>query len=164
MASFDLVSKIDEMELHNALKNTEKQVAGRFDFKGSDAKAEFKEKENIIEIRAEDETRVKAVLDILRTNMGKRGIGFRGMKESEIEATGLKMKKMTINLTTGFDKDAQKLINRLLKESGFKGKSQYMDEKYRLESKSIDELQTVFQFLRTHQDMNLELKMENMKR
>jgi uncharacterized protein YajQ (UPF0234 family) len=108
--------------------------------------------------------KVKTVLDILRTNMGKRGIGFRGMKESEIENSGLKAKKMTLTLTTGFDKDAQKLVNRLIKESGFKGKSQYMDEKFRLESKSIDELQTLFQFLRTHKDMILELHMENMKR
>ena len=164
MASFDFVSRIDEMELSNALKNTEKMIAGRFDFKGSDAKAEYKEKEKVIEIRAEDEMKVKSVLDILRTNMGKRGIGMRGMKESEIENSGLKNKKMTLSLTTGFDKDAQKLMNRLIKESGFKGKSQYMDEKYRIESKSIDELQTLFQFLRSHKDMNLELHMENMKR
>ncbi len=164
MASFDLVSKIDEMELQNALKNTEKMVQGRYDFKGSDAKAEYKEKEKIIEIRAEDEMKVKAVLDILQTNMGKRGIGVRGMKVSEIENSGLKSKRLTMTLTTGFDKDAQKLMNRLIKESGFKGKSQYMDEKYRIESKSIDELQELFQFLRTHKDMNLELRMENMKR
>ena len=164
MASFDLVSKIDEMELSNALKNTEKMITGRFDFKGSEAKAEYKEKEKIIEIRAEDEMKVKAVLDILRTNMGKRGIGMRGMKESQIENSGLKNKKMTLTLTSGFDKDAQKLMNRLIKESGFKGKSQYMDEKYRIESKSIDELQTLFQFLRTHKDQTLELSMENMKR
>lgn len=164
MASFDLVSKINEMELSNALKNTEKVIAGRFDFKGSEAKAEYKEKEKVIEIRAEDEMKVKSVLDILRTNMGKRGIGMRGMKESEIENSGLKNKKMTLSLTTGFDKDAQKLMNRLFKESGFKGKTQYMDEKYRIESKSIDELQALFQFLRNHKDMNLELHMENMKR
>jgi hypothetical protein len=164
MASFDLVSKIDEMELHNALQNTEKQILGRFDFKGSDAKAEYKEKENLIDIRAEDEMKIKAILDILRTNMGKRGIGTRGMKESEIQSSGLKSKKMTLTLTSGFDKDAQKLLNRLLKESGFKGKSQYMDEKYRIESKSIDELQSLFQFLRNHKDMNLELSMQNLKR
>ncbi len=164
MASFDLVSKIDEMELSNALKNTEKMIAGRFDFKGSEAKAEYKEKEKVIELRAEDEMKLKAVLDILRTNMGKRGIGMKGMKESEIENSGLKNKKMTLSLTTGFDKDAQKLMNRLIKESGFKGKSQYMDEKYRIESKSIDELQGLFQFLRAHKDMTLELHMENMKR
>ena len=164
MPSFDLVSKIDEMELSNALKNTEKMVSGRFDFKGSEAKAEYKEKEKVIEIRAEDEMKVKAVLDILRTNMGKRGIGMKGMKESEIENSGLRAKKMTLSLTSGFDKDAQKLMNRLIKESGFKGKSQYMDEKYRIESKSIDELQSLFQFLRAHKDMTLELHMENMKR
>jgi uncharacterized protein YajQ (UPF0234 family) len=164
MASFDLVSRIDEMELSNALKNTEKMILGRFDFKGSEAKAEYKEKEKVIELRAEDEMKIKAVLDILRTNMGKRGIGMRGMKESEIENSGLKNKKMTLSLTTGFDKEAQKLMNRLIKESGFKGKTQYMDEKYRVESKSIDELQSFFQFLRSHKDMTLELHMENLKR
>jgi len=164
MASFDLVSKIDDMELQNALQNTEKQILGRFDFKGSDAKAEYKEKEQVIEIVAEGEMKVKAILDILRTNLGKRGIGTRGMKESEITSQGLKNKKMTLSLTSGFDKDAQKLMNRLIKESGFKGKTQYMDEKYRIESKSIDELQTLFQFLRTHKEMNLELSMQNLKR
>lgn len=164
MASFDLVSKIDEMELANALQNTDKQILGRFDFKGSDAKADYKEDENIIEISAEDDMKVKAILDILRTNMGKRGIGMRGMKASEITSSGLKKKKMTLTLTSGFDKDAQKLLNRLLKESGFKGKTQYMDDKYRVESKSIDELQELFQFLKNHKEMNLELSMKNLKR
>lgn len=164
MASFDLVSKMDEMELQNAINNAEKVIAGRFDFKGSEAKIEYKEKDKVIEIRAEDETKIKAVLDILRTSMGKRGLGFKGMKESEIQPTGLKMKKMTLTLASGFDKDAQKLINRLIKEAGFKGKSQYMDEKFRLESKSIDELQVIYKFLKTHPEVNLELGMENMKR
>jgi len=164
MASFDLVSKIDTMELSNALKNTDKQILGRFDFKGSSAKVDFKEKENVIEMVADTEMQVKAILDILRTNMGKRGISTLGMKESEITPSGLKLKKMTLTLITGFDKEGQKLMNRLIKESGFKGKSQYMDEKYRMESKSIDELQAVFQFLKTHKDMNLQLNMENLKR
>ncbi|MBA2405079.1 MAG: DUF520 family protein [Bdellovibrionales bacterium] len=164
MASFDLVSKIDEMELANALQNTDKQIISRFDFKGSDAKADYKEDENIIEISAEDDMKVKAILDILRTNMGKRGIGMRGMKASEITSSGLKKKKMTLTLTAGFDKEAQKLVNRLLKESGFKGKTQYMDDKYRVESKSIDELQELYQFLKNHKDMNLELSMKNLKR
>lgn len=164
MASFDLVSKINEMELQNAIQNAEKVISGRFDFKGSEAKIDFKEKEKLIEIRAEDETKVKAVLDILRTSMGKRGIGFRGMKESEIQPTGMKMKKMTLTLASGFDKDAQKLMNRLIKESGLKVKSQYMDEKFRLESKSIDELQNLYKFLKTHPEVELELSMENMKR
>lgn len=164
MASFDLVSKVNEMELANAIGNAVKVVNGRFDFKGSNATIEYKEKEKVIEMRAEDETKVRALLDILRTNMGKRGISFKGMKESKIEPTGNRMFKMTLTLSAGFDKDAQKTVNRLIKESGFKGKSQYMDEKFRLESKSIDELQEVFSFLKNHNDLDLQIGMENMKR
>lgn len=164
MPSFDLVCKLDEMELQNAINLTEKIVSGRFDFKGSDAKAEWKQKENTIEIRAEDETKVKAVLEILRTNMLKRGIGLKGMEESEISATGMKMKKMTIKLSSSIGKDNQKAISKVIKDSGFKGKAQYMDEKYRLESKSIDELQTVFRLLKESKEVKIDLQMENMKR
>lgn len=164
MASFDLVSKVNDMELANAIGNAMKVVNGRFDFKGSDASIEYKEKEKVVEMRAEDETKVRALLDILRTNMGKRGISFKGMEESKVEATGNRMYKQTLKISAGFDKDAQKTMNRLIKESGFKGKSQYMDEKYRIESKSIDELQTLFGFLKNHDDLNLQISMENMKR
>ena len=164
MASFDLVSKVNDMELANAIGNAMKVVNGRFDFKGSDASIEYKEKEKVVEMRAEDETKVRALLDILRTNMGKRGISFKGMEESKVEATGNRMYKQTLKISAGFDKDAQKTMNRLIKESGFKGKSQYMDEKYRIESKSIDELQALFTFLKNNDDLNLQISMENMKR
>jgi uncharacterized protein YajQ (UPF0234 family) len=165
MASFAMrICKLDEMELQNAINQTEKIISGRFDFKGSEAKAEWKQKENSIEIRAEDDTKVKAVLEILRTNMLKRGIGLKGMEESDITATGMKMKKMTLKLSSGIDKDSQKAISKVIKESGFKGKAQYMDEKYRLESKSIDELQAVFRLLRESKEVKIDLQMENMKR
>ncbi len=164
MASFDLVCKLDEMELQNALNQAEKVISGRFDFKNSEAKAEWKQKENLIEIRAEDDTKVKAVLEILRSSMIKRGIGLKGMEESDITPTGMKMKKMTLKLSSSIDKDNQKAISKIIKESGFKGKAQFMDEKYRLESKSIDELQTVFRLLKTSPEVKIELQMENMKR
>lgn len=164
MPSFDLTSKMDLMELKNVLILTEKVITGRFDFKGSEAKAEYKEKDNLIEIKAENEMRVKTVLEILRTNMGKRGMGIRGMEESKIEASGLNMKKMTLKLSSGINKDQHKIISNIIKESGFKGKAQYMDEKYRLESKSIDELQSIFHLLKTHKDVNCDLQMENLKR
>jgi uncharacterized protein YajQ (UPF0234 family) len=164
MASFDLTGKLDTMELTNALTQAEKIFKSRFDFKGSEASCEYKEKESILEIKAEDDTKVKAVWDIVKTCMGKRGMGLKGIKESPIEPTGMKMKKMTVTLKSGIDKDVQKVISRLIKESGFKGKNQYMDEKYRLESKSIDELQSLYHFLKTHKDVEVELQIENMKR
>lgn len=152
------------MELQNALLTSEKVISGRFDFKNSDAKIEWKEKEAIIEIRAEDDTKVKAVLEILRGNMVKRGIGLKGMEESPIEPTGLKMKKMTLKLKNGIDKESARTIQKLIKENGGKVKAQYMDEKFRLESKSIDELQAAYQMLRTSKELNIDLSMENMKR
>ncbi|MFP5492511.1 MAG: YajQ family cyclic di-GMP-binding protein [Bacteriovoracia bacterium] len=164
MPSFDLVSKLDAMELQNALLTTEKTILGRFDFKGSEAKAEYKEKDKLIEIRAEDETKVKAVRDILMTNMGKRGLGLKGLEESPIEPTGMKMKKMTIKVVSGIDKEKAKIINKLLKENGSKVKSQYMDEKFRLESKNIDDLQAAFALLKNSKELNIDLQMENMKR
>lgn len=164
MPSFDLVCKLDTMELQNALQTTEKVIAGRFDFKGSEAKIDWKEKEATLEIRAEDETRVKAVLEILRGNMVKRGIGLKGMEVGEIENTGMKMKKLVLKLRSGIDKDKSKIIQKLLKEAGSKVKTQYMDEKYRMESKNIDELQSAFHLLKASKDLDLDLSMENMKR
>lgn len=163
MASFDLVCKIDTMELQNAINATDKVIAGRFDFKGSEAKVDWKEKENTIELKAEDETKVKAVRDILLTNMGKRGIGVKGLEESKIEATGMKMMKMTIKLKSGIDKDSSRAIQKILKEQT-KVKAQYMEEKFRLESKSIDELQQAYALLRASKDVTVDLHMENMKR
>jgi uncharacterized protein YajQ (UPF0234 family) len=164
MPSFDLISKLDEMELQNAINQTDKIIAGRFDFKNSEAKAEWKKKDNIIEIRAEDEMKVKAVLEILRTSMVKRGMGLKGTEVSPIEPTGLKMKKCTMSLKNGIDKENQKVINKLIKESGAKVKSQFMDEKFRIESKSIDELQAVFHMLKKSEEVKIELQMDNLKR
>lgn len=164
MPSFDLISKVDTMELQNALLTTEKVIAGRFDFKNSEASIDWKEKEATLEIRAEDDTKVKAVLEILRGNMVKRGIGLKGMEESPIEPTGLKMKKMTLKLKSGIDKEAAGIIQRAIKANGAKVKAQYMDEKFRLEAKSIDDLQAAFHMLRTTKELNIDLSMENMKR
>ena len=164
MPSFDLVSKIDDMELQNAISQADKVIGGRFDFKNSDAKIEWKQKENLIEIRAEDDMKIKSVLDILRTAMVKRGIGLKGIETSDIEATGMKMKKVTMTLKMGIDKEGQKAINKIIKDNGFKVKSQFMDEKFRIESKSIDELQALYQALKTSEDVKIELQMENMKR
>lgn len=164
MPSFDLTSKVDTMELQNVIKATEKVIAGRFDFKTSEASIEWKEKEFILEIRAEDDTKVKAVLEILRGNMVKRGIGVRGMEESPIEPTGMKMKKLTLKLKNGIDKDKSRIIQKIIKEAGGKVKAQYMDEKFRLEAKSIDDLQAAYHMLRTSKELDLDLQMENMKR
>lgn len=162
MPSFDLVSTIDMGELKNALNMAEKMVQGRYDFKGS--QAGFELKGNSIEIRAEDETKMRAALDILRTSMVKRNIGLKSMETGDIEPSGNRMFKQELKLRMGIDKDQAKVINRLVKDSKTKVTSQYMDEKIRLTSKSIDELQQVYKMLRENDEVKVDLQMENMKR
>jgi hypothetical protein len=161
MASFDLVSKLDMMELKNAVETATKIFSGRFDFKGSNASIEILK--DSVEIKAEDETKVKAVMDILVTQMGKRGIGLKGLEKSEIKPTGMKMMKQSFPLKNGIDKDNAKKIQKMIKDTGAKVNASYMDEKLRIEAKKIDDLQSVYQMLRQSTEIKLDLSMENMK-
>ncbi|MFZ8933755.1 MAG: YajQ family cyclic di-GMP-binding protein [Bacteriovoracaceae bacterium] len=162
MASFDLVCKLDMGEFKNALEQTKKQVAGRYDFKGS--KTTFELKEDSLEVLTEDEYKAGACLDILRTNMGKRGIGMNALEVGEIKTVGNQMVKQVHSLKQGIDKETGKKINKLIKESKIKVSSSYMDEKVRINGKKIDDLQSVFKMLQDNSELNLELQMENMKR
>ena len=79
MPSFDLVSKTDMMEMKNALQMAQKEITGRYDFKGSETSLELKD-DKMIELRAEDEYKMKAALEILRNQMVKRKIGLNLVK------------------------------------------------------------------------------------
>jgi uncharacterized protein YajQ (UPF0234 family) len=162
MPSFDLVSKTDMMEMKNALQMAQKEVNSRYDFKGSDTSFELKE--SAIELRADDDYKMKAALEILRGQLVKRNIGQRCIDPQKVEPSGNRMLKQTINIKNGIDKEKARTINKLVKESGLKVSSSILDDKIRLTGKKIDDLQEVFQFLRKHKDVDIELQIENMKR
>ncbi|EQC45050.1 PF04461 family protein [Bacteriovorax sp. BSW11_IV] len=163
MPSFDLVSKLDMGEMKNVVNMAQKVIAGRYDFKGSDTTIEFKG-EKQLEIRADDDYKIKAALDILRAQMAKRDIGMRSIEPGEIEPSGNQKLKQMLDLKAGIDKDMGKKINKIIKDSGIKVTSSYMDEKIRVQSKNIDDLQACFQMLRAHKEVTVDLQMENMKR
>ena len=162
MPSFDLVSDIDMGELKNAIDQAKREISTRYDFKGSDASVEY-EKDKLV-IEAANEYQVKASVDILRTKMIKRGIGVKALELDEISPTGNQRFKVEGGFKSGIDKEKGKKINKIIKESKMKVSSAYMDEKIRITGKKIDDLQEVFQMLRTHDDVGLDLQMENMKR
>jgi cyclic-di-GMP-binding protein len=162
MPSFDLVSDIDMGELKNAIDQAKREISTRYDFKGSDATVEY-EKDKLV-IEAANEYQVKASVDILRTKMIKRGIGVKALELEEISPTGNQRFKIEGVFKSGIDKDKGKKINKIIKESKVKVSSAYMDEKIRITGKKIDDLQEVFQMLRAHDDVGLDLQMENMKR
>jgi uncharacterized protein YajQ (UPF0234 family) len=162
MPSFDLVSKTDMMEMKNALQMAQKEVNSRYDFKGSDTAFELKE--NSIELRADDDYKMKAALEILRGQLAKRNIGQRCIDPQKVEPSGNRMMKQVINIKNGIDKEKARTINKIIKDSGLKVSSSILDDKIRLTGKKIDDLQDAFIKLRNNKDVDIELQMENMKR
>jgi uncharacterized protein YajQ (UPF0234 family) len=162
MPSFDLVSKTDMMEMKNAIQMAQKEINNRYDFKGSNVELEFKE--TTIDLKAEDDYKIKAALDILRSQLVKRNIGQRCIDPQKIEPSGNRMLKQVINIKNGIEKETAKKINKLIKDSGLKVQSSIMDDKIRVTAKKIDDLQDVYRLLKTHKEVEIELQMENMKR
>ena len=101
MPSFDLVSKTDMMEMKNAIGMAQKEINARYDFKGSDVTLELKE--TTIELRAEDDYKMKAALEIFRGQMVKRSIGQRCIDPQKIEPSGNRMLKQVINIKNGIE-------------------------------------------------------------
>jgi uncharacterized protein YajQ (UPF0234 family) len=162
MPSFDLVSKTDMMEMKNVVQMAQREIGARYDFKGSNTELELKE--NTIELKAPDEYKMKAALEILRGQMAKRNMGQRCIDPGKVEPSGNRGMKQTITIKNGIDKEKAKLINRLIKDSGLKVQSSIMDEKVRVVGKKIDDLQDVYRMLKTSKEVDIELQMENMKR
>ena len=162
MPSFDLVSSLDIGELKNVLNMAQKQISGRYDFKGSNCTIELKN-EKELEVIAETETRIEAAMSIFYSCMSKRGLGLKCLDLQKVIPTGHQMHKQIVVLNFGINKENGKKINKLIKDSKLKVSSQYLDEKIRVTSKKIDELQKTFHMLRSSEDLEIDVKMENMK-
>jgi uncharacterized protein YajQ (UPF0234 family) len=162
MPSFDLVSKTDMMEIKNVVQMAQREIGARYDFKGSNTEMELKD--TTIELKAEDDYKMKAALEILRGQMVKRSLGMRCIEPGKVEPSGNRGLKQIITIKNGIDKEKARLINRLIKESGMKVSSSILDDKIRITSKNIDDLQDVYRMLRINKEVDIELQMENMKR
>jgi len=161
MPSFDMVAKVEMSEFNNAVNQAKKEITTRYDFKG--AKVSIELKDSIVELVAPDEYKIGAMLDILRTKMAKRNIGMNSLTPQEVKPSGHQMLKQTLTISQGIDKEKGKLINKLIKQFGKKVTSSYLDEKIRISGKKIDDLQEIFQMIKQHKDVNLDMQMENMK-
>lgn len=139
MASFDIVSEINIQEVDNAVNQARKEVEGRYDFKGSHAEIQWDKKE--IKLLAEDDYKVEAMGSILQTKLHRRGVDIKSFKFEKPEPAGGKMLRQKITIQQGIDKEVAKDIIKCIKDSKLKVQPQIMDDKVRVTSKSIDELQ-----------------------
>ena len=153
--SFDVVSKIDQQELDNALNQTRKEIAGRFDFKNSKTSVENTDKD--ITIVSDDELKMKNVIDMLQAKLIKRGISIKAFDWGKDEPAASNTVRRIIKIQSGIPKDKCKPIVEKIKASKLKVNAQIQGEQIRISGKDKDDLQKVQQLLK---DMDYEVPLQ----
>ena len=145
-SSFDVVSKIDRMELDNAINQASREIDTRFDFKNTGAKIELSGDK--IAIEAGTEERAKAALEVVKDKMIKRGVSLKHLDAGEPQLSG-KIYKISCTLKEGISTENAKKIAKLLRDEGPKSvKSQIQGDELRVSSKSRDDLQTSIELIK----------------
>jgi uncharacterized protein YajQ (UPF0234 family) len=158
-ASFDIVSKIDRQEVDNALGQTAKEIATRFDFKGTGATIAWQGDE-AIEIVASADDRATAVLDVFQGKLIKRGQSLKILETSDPRQSG-QQSKISITLKEGISQENAKKITKLIRDEGPKAvKAQIQGDELRVSSKSRDDLQAV-QALVKGEDLDFAVQFTN---
>jgi cyclic-di-GMP-binding protein len=158
-SSFDIVSKIDRQEVDNALGQAAREIATRFDFKGTGATIEWKGEE-VIEIEASADDRANAVLDVFKGKLVKRNLSLKILDAGEVRQSG-QLSKITISLKEGISSEDAKKISKLIRDEGPKGvKAQIQGDELRVSSKKRDDLQTIIALVK-EQDYDFAVQFSN---
>src|SRR5215217_1927489 len=156
--SFDVVSKVDRQEVDNALNQAAKEVRQRFDFKNTDASIQWSGQQ--IEMEANSEERVKAILDVFQSKLIKRGISLKALDAGEPQLSG-KEYKIFASIEEGISQENAKKVAKVIRDEGPKGvKAQVQGDELRVSSKSRDDLQAV-QALLKGKDFDFALQFTN---
>lgn len=144
--SFDIVSKVDLQELSNAVVQAEREIATRFDFKGSKTQITLDKDE--LTIVSDDDYKLNSVIDILLGKMVKRNVPTKNLDYGKIEGASGGTVRQKIKIRQGIEQDIAKKINTAIKDSKLKVKSQIQGDQLRVSGKNKDDLQSVIQLLR----------------
>jgi len=146
--SFDVVSEVNLVEVRNALDQCNKEVSNRFDFKGSDARVEFTEKDKLLTVYADDEFKLGQVKDVLNARLAKRNIDLRMLDPGSIQKIGGDKVKHPITLKMGIDTELGKKVVRAIKDSKLKVQAAIQADTVRVTGAKKDTLQDAIALLR----------------
>ncbi len=146
MPSFDVVSEANQVEVKNAVDQANKEIKTRFDFKGSDARVEQKERE--LTAYADSEFQLSQVRDVLTNKMAKRNVDVRFLDLGKIEKIGGDKVKQVIKVKNGIESDAAKKIQRLIKDSKIKVQASIQGDALRVQGAKRDDLQATIALLK----------------
>ena len=141
MPSFDIVSNVNSMEIENAVNQAKKELASRFDFKGSNAQIVLEKNE--IKLSAEDQFKINALTEIVMGKLAKRSISLKSVDKKEAEISPLGHARQVIQIKQGIETSVAKQITGYIRDQKFKVTTQIQGDEVRVTSKSRDELQTV---------------------
>jgi len=161
MPSFDIVSKVDEQEVDNAVNQAIKEMSQRYDFKGSKSEIKWEKKEEVT-ITADDDYKLKAVIDILQTKLAKRGVSLKSLEYGKVEDASGGLKRQVIKILQGIPQDKAKEISKFIKELKLKVEAQIQGDQLRISGKKIDDLQEAIRSLR-EKDFKIALQFVNMR-
>jgi len=160
-SSFDVSTGADLQEVDNAVNQALKEIAQRYDFKGTHCTIEFDRDEAEIRLSADDEFRMDALVDVLQSRMIKRGVPIKNLKVGDVVAGTGQSVRRTVSLTQGIPQDIAKKIVKAVKDGGFKKtQASIQGDEIRVTSPSRDELQAVIAALKA-QDFGIELNFGN---
>ena len=147
MPSFDIVSEVNIQEVRNAVDQVQREIATRYDFKGTNVTVEIVDEQ--INIHVDDSMRLKAVQDLLREKLAKRKVSQKSIEFNDEKPAGGDTIKQEVTIKQGLSDENLKKINKSIKSKGFKVQTQIQGNQLRVIGKKRDDLQAVIQFLRT---------------
>ncbi len=160
MPSFDIVSEVNSMEIENAVNIANKELANRFDFKGS--KAGIKLEKNEIKLSAEDEFKIRTLAEIVTGKLAKRNINLKSVEKCDPDLSPLGHARQIIRIKQGLETDVAKQITTLIRDLKLKVTAQIQDQQVRVQGKSRDDLQTVMAAVRG-KDLPVAVQFKNLR-
>ena len=139
MPSFDIVSEVNQVEVRNAVDQTNKEVSTRFDFKGSDARVA--PAEGTLTLYADDDFKLSQVTDILTAKLTKRGVDIRALKHGDVQKVSGNKVKQVITVRVGIEQELSKKIVKLIKDSKMKVQASIQGDAVRVSGAKRDLLQ-----------------------
>ena len=159
--SFDVTTGVDLQEVDNAINQAQKEIAQRYDFKGSKAVIEFKRAEAVLNLTADNDFQMKSLLDVVQTRLIKRHVSVKNLDIGEIKPAGNDTVKREIKLKTALDSETAKKVSTAIKDAKLKKvQASIQGDQVRVSSPSKDDLQAAMALLRGN-DFGVELKFGN---
>lgn len=163
MPSFDVVSEVDLQEVRNAVDQAARELATRYDFKGTDSTVELAEHDQRIELHSVSEDRIKAVRQVLEERLVKRKVSLKALDWGQVTDAAGGTVRQTATLVAGISSDKAKEVNKAIKGLGLKGiSSQTQGEQVRVTGKKRDDLQAVIAALKDT-DLGIPLQFQNFR-